>query len=289
MRLDLPIYACGGFSHLVTEQLPSLKACFEGSPWRAPRRSDRLTQLGLLGLTACTGTNNLAADTPLILASSESTLSSTIQINEQIYLNNSIPNPFGFINSVNNSTAFYLNQTLGIAGRSLTVARDQCSLEAALQIAALWQHEHQGPLLVGTVDELPEDLQQHRIRMQYHDDALLGEGSFWFLCGAALPGDNPMAIVRSCGSLPDPESAIECMYSNGVSHFIVLETAEAEHISIDELPGTAVELPSPGLFSTQNGYYLIKGLERLSKGDRLCLINSKRRSARLSLTIIERC
>ncbi|MEN8180745.1 MAG: hypothetical protein ABFS39_19280 [Pseudomonadota bacterium] len=289
MILNLPIYACGGVSHQVTDQPPRLKPLIDATSLRPPRRSDRLTQLGLLGLAACAGIERLAKDTPLILASGEANLSSTIQVNEQIYLDKTIPSPIGFINSVNNSTAFYLNQVLGISGRTLTVSRDQCSLEAALQIASVWQHEYPAPILVGAVDELPADLRQHRLRMQYSQEAILGEGSYWFYCGSGRADAKPIASIGYCGSLGNRQAAIEYMQAHNISHFIITETLGNSRLSQDELPGEPLDLASPGLFSTQNGYYLAKALERLSKGDRLCLINGKRRSSRISLMIIDRC
>jgi hypothetical protein len=289
LKLNLPIYACGGISHQVTDVPPRLKPQIDATAFRLPRRSDRLTQLGLLGLSACAGTDNLAHDTPLILASGEANLSSTIQINEQIFVDKTVPSPISFINSVNNSTAFYLNQILGTNGRTLTVSRDEGSLEAAFQIASIWQHEHQTPLLVGTVDEVPADPRLHKIRMQYPQETILGEGSYWFYCGSGQTDTRAIATIGYCGSLGSPRAVIDCMQANDISHFIITETIGNSLSSPDGFPGEQIELPSPGLFATQNGYYLAKGLEKLSKGDRLCLINGKRRSSRISLTIIDRC
>lgn len=289
MKLNLPLYACGGISHRVTDQPPRLKPQLDATPFRLPRRSDRLTQLGLLGLSACSVTAKLPNHTPLILASGEANLSSTIQINQQIFVDETLPSPISFINSVNNSTAFYLNQALGTNGQTLTVARDECSLEAALQIANVWQHDHPMPLLVGTVDEAPVELDLHKLRMHYPRESVQGEGSYWFYCGTGPADTEAIATITYCGSLGEPQAAIDCMQTNGISHFIITETLRNDLLSTAGIPGKQLKLPSPGLFSTQNGYYLAKGLEKLCKGDRLCLINGKRRSSRISLTIIDRC
>jgi len=288
MKLDLPIYAWGGFSQRVADKPGKLKTLLDAGPWRAPRRSDRLTQLGLLGLAACPGTAELARGTPLILASGEANLTSTIQTNEQIFIQQGIPSPISFINSVNNSSAFHLNTTLGIDGPTLTVARDECSLEAALQIAAVWQHEHPMPMLVGTVDEAPEDLQRHRTRMGYPQETILGEGSFWFLCGRGQSDVKAAARVRFCGSLSDQQTALDFMQAQHISHCLLSESLDPAQFPPDRLPGRRLEPASPGRYSTQNGYLLATGLDGLSTGDRLCLINRKRRSSRISLTIIDR-
>jgi hypothetical protein len=286
MILDLPIYAWGGFGHRVLDRPPRLKPLLDACPWRAPRRSDRLTQLGLLGLAACPGTEDVSRETPLILASGEANLASTIQTNEQIFVEHRLPSPISFINSVNNSTAFHLHQTLGIDGPTLTVARDECSLEAALQIAALWQHEHALPLLVGTVDEAPDDIDLHRSRMAYPRDAILGEGSYWLRCGTAPGEAEAAARIRFCGSLTDARAAEAFCREQNISHHILTEQVDPARFS--RLPGERLEPPSPGRYSTQNGYYLVAGLAQLAKGERLCLINRKRRSSRFSLTLIDR-
>ncbi|MDJ0807034.1 MAG: hypothetical protein QNJ78_09395 [Gammaproteobacteria bacterium] len=288
MILDLPIYAFGGFSQRVTDQLPTLKPQLDKIGWRPPRRSDRLTQLGLLGLSACAGTDKLPKDTPLLLASGEANLSSTILVNEQLYRHASIPSPISFINSVNNSTAFYLNQTLGISGRSLSVSRDECSLEAAMQIAGLWQHEVSLPILVGTVDEVPVEPGQHKRRMGYPAETILGEGSFWFLCGQGGSAAVPIATIRYCGTLESAEATRDFMQSQDVSHFILTAGIDRQRLPLDSLPGSPLEPASPGRFSTQNAYYLAQGLESLTRGDRLCLINGKRRSSRFSLAVIDK-
>ncbi|MEN8168591.1 MAG: hypothetical protein ABFR65_14090 [Pseudomonadota bacterium] len=288
MNLNLPIYTWGGISHPVKDRPPRLKPQIDATPFRLPRRSDRLTQLGLLGLSACAGTDRLADDTPLILATGEANLSSTIQINEQLFVDNRLPSPIGFINSVNNSAAFYLNQVLGTKGRTLTVSRDECSLEAAFQLAGIWQHEFHTPMLVGTVDEAPLDPELHKIRMQYPRETILGEGSYWFYCGSGQTDTRAIAAIGYCGSLGGSRAAIDCMQANDISHFILTESVDSRLLSPEKFPGEQLNLPSPGRFSTQSGYYLAKGLEKLTTGDRLCLINRKRRSCRISLTIIDR-
>lgn len=265
--------------------LPALSDHLRRTPFKPPRRSDRLTQLALLGLGQTRGVTNLPPDTALILASGASNLESTISNCEQIFVDGTTPNPIGFINSVNNSTAYHINQALTIRGLTITVSRDHCSLEAGLQLAdSLLQAQH-APILLGTADEVPNDPLLHRRRTGLAADHLLGEGSFWFLCGQ--DGNEPVARVIYNGSTSETDGIGGLLSDLDVTHYLLTDQASGHIRQEQTWTGTRIECATPGLYPTQNAYYLHRWLETAEKGERLGLINNTFERNRASLTVID--
>ncbi len=287
MELNLPLYGFGGFSQCVGEQLPELSGALKSSPLKPPRRSDRLTQLSLLGLAATPGNNNLNPQTQLILASGDANLSSTIQNNEQIFAQHSIPNPIAFINTVNNSTAFHISQALRIGGQVTTVSRGDCSLEAGFQIADTLRLEQTLPILLGSVDEVPDDPQRHRHRHKLDQHEPLGEGSYWFHCGHPQHSESPRAWVRFCGPLEDPESLPEWCRQQAPTHILSVNGHLEPSHRIEQIPGEWVTVDSLGRMPTQNAHHLQEWLVSAHPGERLLMINRTPGSRRLCLTLIE--
>jgi hypothetical protein len=288
MKMNLPLFAFGGYSHSVPDQLPSLNQALKTSQFKAPRRSDRLTQLSLLGLAATQGYERLNNNTQLILASGDANLNSTILNNEQIFANNTIPNPIGFINTVNNSTAFHISQTLGITGQAITVSRDYCSLEAGFQIAATLQHNSAIPILLGTADEVPNNPEQHRRRLKLPEEAPLAEGSFWFYCGHPQQSETPLACIHFCGLLQNPQELPELFETHGITHYLFADGCQDNHPALQEIPGRLIVLPSQGHYLTQNAYYLQYWLKEALPGKGLGIFNQTQGSQRVSITLIEK-
>ncbi len=287
MELNLPLYGFGGFSQCVGEQLTGLSEALKSSPLKPPRRSDRLTQLSLLGLAATPGYDSLNPQTQLILASGDANLSSTIQNNEQIFAQHSIPNPIAFINTVNNSTAFHISQALHIGGQATTVSRGDCSLEAGFQIADTLRLEQSLPILLGSVDEVPDDPQRHRYRQKLDPQELLGEGSYWFHCGHPQHSEPPRAWVRFCGPLEDPESLPEWCRQHAPTHILAVDERLELSQRIRQIPGEWVPVVSLGRMPTQNAHHLQTWLASAHRGERLLMINRTPGSQRLCLTLIE--
>jgi hypothetical protein len=284
MRLDLPIIAMGGFSHQVEETLPNLNDALKASPLKAPRRADRLTQLSLIGLSRFPAAQTLPPETPLILASGDANLDSTIRICEQIYAEQMTPNPISFINSVNNATAFHLSSALAIRGQGVTISRGQCSLEAAWQLADSLLQADGSPILVGTVDEIPGNPEQHRQRMQLPQQTTLGEGSHWFLCGRSDHDRQPIARVVFCGSVEDIAEANSVFSRYRISHLLSL----CDHQP--RLKGP-VEIITPMQrlhYPTQNADDTIQWLRGSSTGSCLGMVNRNPQRKRLTISVIER-
>ncbi|MET0051933.1 MAG: hypothetical protein ABW095_12765 [Candidatus Thiodiazotropha sp.] len=287
MELNLPLYDFGGFNLCIRDQLPELSEPLKSSPLKAPRRSDRLTQLSLLGLSATPGHDNLNPHTQLILASGDANLSSTIQNNEQIFAQHAIPNPIAFINTVNNSTAFHVSQALHIGGQVTTVSRGDCSLEAGFQIADTLRLEQNLPILLGAVDEVPKDPHQHRRRLGLSPGEPLAEGSFWFHCGHPQQSEPPRARVRFCGPFQDPLDLPAWCRQHQITHFLTADGLQEPQTLISQLPGEWVAPASEGRMPTHNALHLQNWLVSARSGERLVMINRTQGSRRLCVTLIE--
>jgi hypothetical protein len=286
MDLNLPLYAYGGFSHSVEQQLPKLGDLLKATPYKLPRRSDRLTQLSLLGLHHTPGGSELSSKTHLILASGDANLNSTIQNNEQIFDSGTLPNPIGFINTVNNSTAYHICVTLGIQGQATSVSRDHCSLEAGLQIAGSLQLSDPAPILLGTVDEIPNDPDQHRQRLKMSLNAPLAEGSFWFHCGHPQHQEPAIASIEFCGSIGNSRQVGDFFRQRQVSHHLLGDLIQKSPLSGIELPGVRFDTKSCGHYLTQNADYLQHWLDQAKPGERLGMLNGTAGSDRLTVTLI---
>ena len=73
---------------------------------------------------------------------------------DEIYAAHSLPKPFGFINTMSNTAAFYLAQNLGTRGRNITVSSQRLSFERGLDLlAADFAAGAERSALIGGVDE----------------------------------------------------------------------------------------------------------------------------------------
>ncbi|MBV2091906.1 MAG: hypothetical protein KUF72_13575 [Candidatus Thiodiazotropha sp. (ex Ctena orbiculata)] len=286
MDLNLSLFAYGGFSQTVDRQLPDLNQALKALPYKLPRRSDRLTQLSLLGLHQSCGEGSFDAATHLVLASGDANLNSTILNSEQIFDSGTLPNPIGFINTVNNSTAYHICVTLGIQGEAISVSRDHCSLEAGLQIAATLQHSDLSPILLGTVDEVPNDPEQHRQRLNIPAATPLAEGSFWFHCGHPQRQETALATIEYCGPMRDSRRIEEFLHERQISHHLIGDFLQNSAVSEIQLPGERLVTQSLGHYLTQNADYLQRWLDQARPGERLGMLNGTAGSDRLTVTLI---
>ncbi|WP_152207150.1 beta-ketoacyl synthase N-terminal-like domain-containing protein [Marinobacter changyiensis] len=153
------------------------------------RRIDRYTQLALIGSGRCVGDSLPARDTGLYIGSRFASLSNTIKVHEQMVAGGSVPKPANFINTLSNSAGYYVARSLGLGGRNLFVSRQDASLIAALQLAALdLRAGAVRQALIGVVDESSMPLEEHCRRLDVPGETSLGEGSHWFT--VSLDGGN---------------------------------------------------------------------------------------------------
>ena len=122
------------------------------------RRVNRFILLALIGARRCVQGQTLEADTGLYLTTEHGNLGDTVAVLDEIYAGRSLPKPFGFINTMSNTAAFYLAQNLGTRGRNITVSSQCLSFERGLDLVATdvaAGAEHSA--LIGGVDMAPLD------------------------------------------------------------------------------------------------------------------------------------
>jgi hypothetical protein len=143
------------------------------------RRVNRFILLSLLGALQCIDQRPLDADTAVYLTTEDGNLGETAEVLDEIYASRSLPRPFGFINTMSNTAAFYLARNLGIRGRNITVSSQYLSFERGLELLrADFAAGAERSALIGGVDE------SSRSRMNREEPYGRGwrmvDGSGWF-------------------------------------------------------------------------------------------------------------
>jgi hypothetical protein len=98
------------------------------------RRGNRFILLALLGACQCLRGGAIEADTAVYLTTEHGNLGETAAVLDEIYEARSLPKPYGFINTMSGTAAFYLAQTLGARGRSITLSSQHLSFERGLEL-----------------------------------------------------------------------------------------------------------------------------------------------------------
>jgi len=143
------------------------------------RRGNRFILLSLLGALQCVHRQPREANTAVYLTTEHGNLGDTVAVLDEIYAAHSLPKPYGFINTMSSTAAFYLAQNLGIRGRNITVSSQHVSFERGLELLKVdLAGGAEKNALIGGVDEAPlsevdrGDRNDHRWRMV--------DGSGWF-------------------------------------------------------------------------------------------------------------
>jgi len=118
------------------------------------RRVNRFILLSLLGALQCVHQQPVEAETAVYLTTEDGNLGETAGVLDEIYASRSLPRPFGFINTMSNTAAFYLARNLGIRGRNITVSSQHLSFERGLELLkADFAAGAERSALIGGVDE----------------------------------------------------------------------------------------------------------------------------------------
>ena len=182
------VHSTGSLNRLQNEEL-DVKAAWKVVSAKMIRRTDRFIQLALLGAHSAVREQKLAKNTALYMASGQGNLAVFKRLRDQRYIHKQPPKPVDFINSLSNTSGFYVAQFLGIEGKNLNVSRLGFVAETLLLLAQNDLELHkESQVLLGGVDELQEPVEFTRRTLGLCDERPLGEGSNWLLLSAEAKG-----------------------------------------------------------------------------------------------------
>lgn len=143
------------------------------------RRGNRFILLALLGACQCIHGRSIEADTGVYLTTEHGNLGETAAVLDEIYTARSLPKPYGFINTMSGTAAFYLAQTLGSRGRNITVSSQYLSFERGLELLKLdFAGGAERSALIGGVDEA--SLSGENTGQGNYRGWRMADGSGWF-------------------------------------------------------------------------------------------------------------
>lgn len=151
---EIFIHSASAFTGSVNEDINHLKKELSLYTPDNFRRMNRFILLTLLGARQCIHQHSLDPNTAVYLTTEYGNLGETAQVLDEIYVAHSLPKPFGFINTMSNTAAFYLAQNLGIRGRNIIVSSQHLSFERGLELMkADFAVGAEKSALIGGVDE----------------------------------------------------------------------------------------------------------------------------------------
>ncbi len=122
-------------------------------------RTDNFINLVLYGAQKCVGKEVLPRQSTIYLASRNGNINTTLKVLDAIFLQNKLPMPFDFLNSVNSAKLFYIAKSFGLEGKTLFVDRFESALPQAFVDV-----KNNKTVLVGVVSETIADLELHKER-----------------------------------------------------------------------------------------------------------------------------
>ena len=118
------------------------------------RRVNKFILISVLGARQCVHQRTLDSDAAIYLTTEHGNLGETADVLDEIYRDRSLPKPFGFINTMSSTAAFYLAQNLGIRGRNITISSQHLSFERGMELLrADFSGGAAKSALIGGVDE----------------------------------------------------------------------------------------------------------------------------------------
>jgi hypothetical protein len=191
------IHSAATFIGEANEGLDSLKEELRRYTRENFRRVNRFILITLLGACKCIHQHSLEPDSAVYLTTEHGNLGETAAVLDEIYAARSLPKPYGFINTMSSTAAFYLAQNLGIRGRNITISSQDFSFERGLDLLTVdFSGGIEESALIGGVDEasLLESVQ----RGNNHRNWRLVEGSGWFYVKPSREG--------ACGAFTENRS-----------------------------------------------------------------------------------
>lgn len=170
----LPIVAASGFVQPAADTPVSLRDELRAVTPNAPRRINRLSELGLIGAHRCVAGRELADDTAVVVATTTGCLNDSVQLLRAVG-DRRPPMPMDFINVSSNMTGFHLAAGLRLHSSNLVVASADFAWEAAIEVAMLGSRR----FLVGAIEECTWPLAHQRERLGLAEGTPILESSQW--------------------------------------------------------------------------------------------------------------
>lgn len=152
------------------------------------RRAGHFTELAIFGSQLAIKRNGarIMPDAPLYFGTGLGEVSETVALFQQVMEGGAgATSPYGFVNSVSNTTAFHVAKTSGLASANITVSQEELSFEMALEFAASDIMDGRATeALAGGVDEFGHPRVDHLKRLPLKDGEFMGEGSGWLCLGS---------------------------------------------------------------------------------------------------------
>lgn len=177
------IYAFSDYTDIVIDKLQDKKSMLT----KRFSRSDNFINLALLGAQQCMKDIEIDKQSSIYIASRNGNINSTIKVLDAIFLQDRLPMPFNFLNSVNASTLFFIAQNFNIEGKTVFVDK----FESAL-IQAFVDVQNGKTVLIGTVEEAISDLALHQKKFGLQN---IKEHSKWLLISSKLLNHKPIAQI----------------------------------------------------------------------------------------------
>lgn len=161
------------------------------------RRTDRFSQLALLGSARCAAGQTLRSDCGIYLGSGIGPMGSNLATQETLIRAREIPRPFDFINTLGGSAGYYIARNLERYGQNFFISRRGASLQAILEtVSADMALGVITQALVGIVEEVNLPLAAHRQRQGLPADTPIAEGSHWLLLQTQVNGRRSLDSKR---------------------------------------------------------------------------------------------
>jgi hypothetical protein len=170
----LPIVAAAGFVQPAGDAPSNLRDEVRAVTPNAPRRINRLSELGLIGAHRCAAGRELADDTAVVVATTTGCLNDSVRLLQAVGQRRP-PMPMDFINVSSNMTGFHLAAGLRLHSSNQVVASADFAWEAAVEVAMLGSRR----FLVGAIEECTWPLEQQRERLGLPGDTPILESSQW--------------------------------------------------------------------------------------------------------------
>lgn len=249
------------------------------------RRSSHFSQLSLISISEAIRRFGSSIDqgTALYFATGLGEEKGTVALFENIMEGRGeASSPFAFVNSVNNTTAFFLSKINRLSGQNLIISQEEFSFECALsQSCGDISLGEAGHALVGGADENCLPRIDHLTRISLRENQPAGEGSGWLYIGkerARAIGEIVMLkeLVQSEATWPDSTTSLIEPYMSADEKVRLLPgsrlTSEDISALIRSLPQMELNdyLKQCGCFLTASAFGLASIFDKVEEEPVLC-------------------